>query len=232
MSNNKIFWASLSERCGAANDQCYNAMLDVAEHAGANGYMHMRSGYNRTDFARNQYMKAFMEASDRDNDLLVMLDGDHKHPADIISRFSAHDPQHGVVGALAFRRGEPYDPLFFLRLNGALHSTAEFEIGPTYPCAIVSTSAIAIRRWVLLELTHKGYLPPFFRYEYPTDSNEPSEDMYFGRICEQAGIWHYVDTSIIIPHAANTWIDENVFKAYLEAHPRLVTEKKIEVPGA
>jgi hypothetical protein len=81
-------------------------------------------------------------------------------------------------------------------------------------------------------LVQKGYFPPFFRYEYPTDGSQPSEDMYFGRICEQAGIWHYVDTSIIIPHATQTWVDENVFKAYLENHPKLISTSTIEVQGA
>jgi hypothetical protein len=174
-------------------------------------------------------MTSFLQNSTRDNDLLVMLDGDHKHPADIVSRFAAHDPQKGVVGALAYRRSEPYDPLFFLRVNNSLHSLSEFELGIVYACAIVSTSAISIRRWVLLELLQKGCTPPWFRYEYPVDKSEPSEDMYFGRICEQSGIWHYCDTSIVIPHSTLTMVDSSVNKAFLQSHPELVSTKSIEV---
>ena len=231
MNNPTVFYAALSERAGAASDDCYNAMLDVAEHCGANGYKHLRYGYSRTDFVRNEYVKAFLANTQRDNDLLVMLDCDHKYPADIVSRFAAHDPQLGVVGALAYRRGEPYDPLFFVRINGSLHSLAEFETNALIACAIVSTSAISIRRWVLLELMHKGYLQPFFRYEYPTDGSGPSEDMYFGRICEQAGIWHYVDTSLIIPHATKSWVDKDVYDAFMANHPGLTQTVSVEVPN-
>lgn len=231
MSRTNVWWASLCERNGAATDKCYNAMLDVAMNAGQNGYKRMSLGYSRTDYARNEFVKAFLQESKRDNDLLVMLDGDHQHPANIIERFAAEDPRLGVVGALAFRRGEPFDPLFFIRFNGGLHAPAEFNFGEIYACAIVSTSAISIRRWVLLELEHKGYLQPFFRYEYPVGGLGPSEDMYFGRICEQAGIAHHCDTSIIIPHATSSWVDENVFKAYLESNPTKIQTVSVEAPG-
>jgi len=223
MSN--IWWSSLPERGGVASDQVYNCMLDVAMNAGRNGYDRISISYTRTDFARNEICKAFKEKSTRDNDLLIMLDADHKYPADILERFAAHDPALGVVGALAFRRGTPYDPLFFVRANGGgLHSLAGFEYGPVYQCAIVSTSAISIRRWVLIELEHKGYLYPWFRYEYPTNSAQPSEDMYFGRICEQAGIWHYCDTSLVIPHLSPSYVDADVHQAWLANHPQAVGE--------
>jgi len=227
--NNQIFYAILSERSGAANDQCFNSLLDVAEHCGANGHKHLRQGYARTDHARNNFVKAFMENSSRDNDILVMLDCDHKYPVDIVSRLAAHDPIYGVVGALAFRRGEPYDPLFFVRIDGKLHALAELEYGPLYPAAIVSTSCISIRRWVILELEQRGYNYPYFRYEYPTDESSPSEDMYFGRICEQAGIRHYCDSSIIIPHASVTFVDQDVHEAYMKNNQHLISTQKTEV---
>jgi hypothetical protein len=162
----EVFWSSLPERNGVANDQVYNAMLTVAENCGASGYRRIGIDYARTDFARNEITKTFRDLSTRDDDLLVMLDADHKHPSDIVARFAAHDPSTGVVGALAYRRGEPYDPLFFLRdgPGGALFAPAQFERGLMYECAIVSTSAIAIRRWVLLDLDRKGYIWPWFRY--------------------------------------------------------------------
>jgi hypothetical protein len=229
MNKPDIFYACLMERGGAANDACCNALLDVAEHAGLNGHKHLRMGYGRTDFARNSFVSAFLQNSTSDNDLLVMLDCDHRHPADIVSRFAAHDPHEGVVGALAFRRGEPYDPLFFVRMDGGLHAIAEFEFGPTYACAIVSTSAIAIRRWVFLELAQFGWKQPYFKYEYPTDGSQPSEDMYFGRICEQSGIQHYCDTSIIIPHATQAYVDADMYRAYLAEHQDLISTKTIKV---
>lgn len=225
-----VWWSILSERAGAANDQCYISHLQVAMSAGQHGYSPILMGYARTDYARNELCKNFLQVSKRDDDLLIMLDGDHKHPGNILEKFAAEDPKLGVVGALAFRRGEPYDPLFFIRSEeGSLGSPLDFEMGPVYRCAIVSTSAISIRRWALLELEQAGYTWPYFRYEYPTNLALPSEDMYFGRICEQAGIWHHVDTSIVIPHAGIAWVDQEVRAAFLHAHP---AQGKIEMVKA
>lgn len=224
-----VFFAIPPERSGAANAESFNSLIDVALEAGRRGHKRQASiGYTRTDNARNLLCKAFAEAPGRHDDMLVMLDVDHLHPTDILDRFAAHDPSEGVVGALAYRRGEPYDPLFFIRDEaGALRSPASLDYGKTYKCAIVSTSAIAIRRWVFAELTQRGYAYPWFRYEYPTNGSQPSEDMYFGRICEQAGIWHYVDTGLIIPHAAQTWINREVHEAFLKANPRVIEEIKV-----
>ena len=218
--SNIVYFASLPERCGVANDEVYNRMMEIALKAGASGYHMATIGYSRTDKARNMLCKQFMETSDYDNDLLIMLDSDHMHPVDILDRFASHDPALGVVGALAYRRGEPYDPLFFVRdAEGTMRVPAEFERGAIYPCAIVSTSAIAIRRWVLVELLKRGYDYPWFRYEYPVNGGLPSEDMYFGWICERAGISHHCDTSLEIPHLGYRWTGTADFEAWKKAHP-------------
>lgn len=213
----------MPERNGAANYDCYNALLAVYHRAGFKGYQPITIGYGRIDQRRNDIAKLFYERTFRDDDLLVMLDADHTHPSDIVERFAAHSPKQGVVGALAYRRGEPYDPLFFLRdkVKGGLFAPSDptqFE-GKTIPCQIVSTSAIAIRRWVLTELIRAGKEYPWFRYEYPTGGAQPSEDMYFGHICEQVGISHYCDTSIVIPHMTYMYVDAEIQAAYMAANP-------------
>ena len=222
MDNPVIIWSVLPERNGAANDACYLNHLAVAAHCGRSGYSLISGGYARTDLARNNMSKTFLEMTKRDNDLLVMLDADHKYPQNVVEQFANEDPALGVVGALAYRRGEPYDPLWFVRNNGQLLSPIEYAMGEVYACAVVSTSAISIRRWVMLELTRKGYLWPWFRYEYPTSLDLPSEDMYFGRICEAAGIPHHVDTRIEIPHVTYKYIDRQTNEDHLRAHPELV----------
>jgi hypothetical protein len=229
----QTWYAFLPERCGAANYECFNSALAVAQYSGAKGYQQAQLGYTRTDTARNNLLKKFLEGSDRDDDLMVMLDCDHKYPPNIVERFAAHPAAiEGVVGALAFRRSEPYDPLFFIRddkqvLRGVADVT-ELK-SQTVRCAIVSTSAIAIRRWVLVELARFGVEWPWFKYEYPTGGAIPSEDMYFGRICEQAGIWHYVDTSLIIPHSTIGWVDDHVQAEYLKARPQLIAPEPVNV---
>jgi hypothetical protein len=86
-----VWWSILSERGGSANDQCWVTHLQVASECGKAGYKSMLLGYSRTDFARNELTKKFLEISKRDDDLLVMLDGDHKYPSDVVNRFAAED---------------------------------------------------------------------------------------------------------------------------------------------
>ena len=52
--------------------------------------------------------------------------------------------------------------------------------------------------------------------------------MYFGYICERAGIQHHVDTSIIIPHAQVGFIDQNVSKTYRDNHKELGTIEEVK----
>jgi hypothetical protein len=150
-----------------------------------------------------------------------MLDGDHVHPHDIVVRLSGHSPDLGVVGALYFRRGEPYDPLFFRRQpNGKLRNPAEWDAGMIYEADAVGTGAVAIRRWVLEQLTEAGYGYPFFQYAYPNDSGfSMTEDIFFARRCEEVGIHHYCDTSIITPHLGRRIIDQRDWEAYKATHP-------------
>jgi hypothetical protein len=225
------FWAILPERNGAANYECFNSMLDVAMNAGMNGYKRIMTGYTRVDDCRNGIVRTFLSASNDSNDLLVMLDADHKYPMDIIHEFTEHDPVLGVVGALAYRRGEPYDPLFYIRDEKGLHAiVGEFERGPIYQCAMVSTSAISIRRRVFDELLSKGFKEPYFRYEYDENTGScPSEDVYLSKVCELAGIKVYCDSGIEIPHATIAYVDHKTRAGYEKAHP--IPSKNMEITG-
>lgn len=227
------YWAILPERNGAANYECFGSMLDVAMNAGRNGYNRISSGYTRVDAVRNGIIRTFLKHAQDPNDLLVMMDADHKYPADILEAFTDHDPALGVVGALAYRRGEPYDALFFMRDEAGLHAVVgDFERGNNiYQCAMISTSSISIRKWVLDELQAKGFELPYFRYEYnTTDSGpNPSEDVYFSKVCEKADIPVYVDSGIEIPHATIGWVDHTTRAEYEKAHP--VATKEITVNG-
>lgn len=215
-----VFWALLMER--SLMDVAVDAMLDVATWCGHKGYSRIAIPYTRTDMARNSIVKMFMENSHDDNDALIMLDCDHAHPVDIVERLAAHDPERGVVGALYFRRGSPYDPLFFFVEEaplsppvdgGILRAPAEWEHGKTYECDVVATGAICIRRWVFDALKAAGIAWPYFRYVYPEPHYQQTEDVYFGLRCKEAGVKHYCDTSLIIPHLAiqginlDSWVE-------------------------
>ena len=218
-----VFYNILHER--AMLDPAVQAIRKVDYACGKAGYRQLMAPYARTDLARNAICQLFLEKSTSDDDWLVMLDCDHAHPQDIVTRLTNMEEkeyhQMGVVGALAFRRSEPYEPLFFIRDQyKVLRAPAEFEIGPVYQCHVVSTSAIAIRHWVFTKLAAHGYAWPWFQYKYVPGL--PSEDMYFAEICENSGISHFCDTSTIIPHLIWDWVDLEKFQTYLKAHTSLV----------
>ena len=149
-----------------------------------------------------------------------MLDDDHIHPEDVLERLVAHDKP--VAGALAFRRGEPYFPCAFMRDDQGVMRVME-----TYPKGLVEvtltgTGAIAIQRQVFTDLAAGGYEWPFFRYIYHAgDPVLPSEDIYFGECCESAEIQHYLDTTLVSPHLADSQVDEESWRNWVEDHPEV-----------
>lgn len=208
----KVFWAVPSER--SIPGDTFGALMNVAVVAGARGYTKIELPYMRTDLARNMIVQAFLDNSDDDNDVLVMLDCDHKHPSTILD-IAHYPPEIGVVGSLAYRRGGNHDPLFFIRGDdGLLHGAMQWEKEGLYRCAAVATCAIAIKRWVFLRLAEAGHRY-FFCYEYPDDGKPPTEDMVFARMCEENGIYHYCDTSVTTPHLITGWADGSQWEKFL-----------------
>lgn len=211
----EVMWSCLPDK--AINEYAFVADLAVASRAGNLGYSYITSNCQRTDVARNKLCAAFRKLAQDPNDVLVMLDGDHTHPYDTIERLVAHDPAQGVVGALAFRRGEPFFPCYFLRdVHGKLSIPLEWT-GDLTPCVVVGTGAIAIRRWVLDKIADAGYPAPFF-YEYDdamfATGEFRSEDITFGLICEKLGISHYCDTALITPHLITSAVDQTAWAQY------------------
>lgn len=217
-----IYWAALVER--NISDHAVNSLLDIAMQAGGSGFIRIRWGYSRTDIARNEIIRTFTTESKDPEDWLVMLDNDHLLPPDIITRLTKWGDDKGVVGALAFRRGPPYFPCFFVRLgDNNTHIVMDWGEPGLVPCALVGSGAIAIKRWVFTKLDEAGYEWPYFRYTYPPGNNIlPSEDIYFGNICEKAGVQHYVDTTFCIPHLSSATIDENTWRQYVRDHPKMM----------
>lgn len=193
----KVFWSVPLEREILVD--AFRAFLEVAMHAGAFGAIRIGVPMADTTTTRNRLCYSFLDASELDSDKLIMLDADHAHPPDIVPRLAIRP--EGVIGALYFRRGVPHDPMWFMRRENR-HLNAPAEWGKfVYPCAIVGTGAIGIKRWVLDRLQQAGH-EYFFKYEYPQGSlrRVPSEDIYFGHICEEIGINHHVDCSLITEH--------------------------------
>lgn len=216
----RVFWAVLLER--TITDTAANTLLEVSAVAAIRGYNRILAPYGRVDMARNFIVSGFMEHTKDPDDLLVMLDCDHEHPRTIVWDLAQHDPELGVVGALAHRRSEPHDPCFFLRTDEGLTNLREWQEGAIYECAIVGTGAVAIRRWVFEKLVESGeVVPPYwFTYDYQGGLNPPSEDVVFALKCERAGIPHYCNTGIMTPHIGQQLIGTKEFRAWMKANPK------------
>ena len=212
----RVFWIHLKER--TTGFRALDYLLDVAGVCGAAGYIRIKMPYARTDLARNLAIESFMAQSTNPNDVLVMLDNDHEIPPNTVERLASYE--FGVTAALAYRRGDPFDPIIFVRCaDGAMRPIAIWEDGVVIECDMVGHGAIAIKRWVFDKLQAAGWGPPFYRYEYPEDGRRPSEDMYFGRACETENIKHYCDTGLVIPHIIDDVVDDRKWRAWLEANP-------------
>lgn len=210
----RVMWAVPMER--SIQEYAVLALLQVAMHAGARGYAMLPMPYSRTDTARNRIVQRFLKETQNDSDTLIMLDADHAHPGDILERLAVHDV--GVVGALAFRRGAPFDPCFLMQdgESGETIRPAYWE-ERLYEGLIVGTGAIAIQRWVFRALDEAGFRYPYFRYEYDGDTFA-TEDIYFGECCRKVGIPHYCDMTLITPHLTVSQIDASTWHGWLEAH--------------
>ena len=180
------------------------------------GWHIIHHGYGRTDANRNEMARTFLES---DATHLVMLDDDHLHPPDIVQRLARwalkDTAKYEVVGGLNFKRGEPYFPCMFAKVGGDYRWPVEWPRAMGKVDAL-GHGAIMIARTALERLT-----PPFWKYEYLPwgDRDYISEDMYFCKQCEAAGIALWCDTTITSPHITDRFIDEKDYRAYLAAHP-------------
>lgn len=223
----QVFWAALMER--NVQDHAVNALLQVALHAGQRGYSMMSLPYGRTDVARNKIVEVFLQESKNIDDALVMIDNDHRLPPDLLTRLTRFPSREcGVVGALAFRRGAPFDPCCFVRLPDGEMATP-VDLKGCLRVSIVGTGAIMIRRWVFEALDQAGFKPPYFRYAYAEgNTNYPSEDVYFGLVCEESGIPHWVDCDTEIPHLIASEVDRSSWAQYMADHQDKIKMVELE----
>ncbi len=223
----KVFWAMLTERNGVSYSESFECLADIVAHnARLKDYYRMVGKPNPIAHARNAACQTFMAASKDPQDTLVMLDVDHIMQVDLVQRLAAHDK--GVVGALATTRGQmPFVCVFKRMPDGQYNQMTEWDEGELVEATIVGTGAIAIKRWVLEKLAHCA--PSWFRYQYAGYPFEATEDMYFGYECEKAGISHWCDTSLWIPHCVVAYTTPQEWLDYIKDHPEVAQVKPKEM---
>lgn len=178
--------------------------------------------YCRNDIARNKFAEV---ARRGDYEWLVMLDSDHKHPPDVVSRllrWPLENPDIRVVGGLNFRRGQPYDPCAFVKDDeGNVYSIVDWEPGIIEVDAL-GTGSIAIHTSVFDDIDF-----PWFGYSYEltqnVDDGWPGTDIFFCNKLEAAGIPMYVDTTTTSPHLIdNQTVTEQTYRSWLQANEERV----------
>ena len=197
-------------------------MEDLAAFNQISGIRRIRHPYARVDVARNRIEKKFCEITQHPESSVTMLDTDHLHDPETVVKLIQHNLP--VVGALAFRRGEPYDPQVYVKSEtGSLGQPTQWKPG-VLEADIVGAAAICIRRKVFTELEEKGFPYPHWRMIYEDGKNEfLGEDWYFARICQAAGIKHHCDMTLVAPHQDTIWIDE---KPWLIRQGHMQVEEK------
>lgn len=175
--------------------------------------------YGRTDVVRNKMVTKLLQSQFTH---LLMLDVDHIHPSDIITRLAKWvllDPDIKVVSGLNFRRGMPFDPVCRIYGEG---------VDPTEPTMIVNWEQGLIKVDEVgggSLLVHRSVFetlePPWFYnvYDEVWANSWPGEDIGFSRKCAKAGIGLYVDTTTTSPHCTEGTITEDTFRRFLRDHP-------------
>ncbi len=210
MSKVRVLVGVLPERGGVPTADIFFDFIAIAHR----GHAFVRLPYMRTDLARNTLAEHLLNESRFTH--LLMLDCDHRHPADIVERLQARveeDPNRLVVAGLAFRRGVPFDPCMYLAdADGSVYVPEQWEPGSVLKVDLVGSAALLIHRSVFEQLAR-----PWFAYDYShaPEGHWPGEDIWFSRRCLEAGIGVYVDTGCQSPHHIDNYVTEDTFRTHL-----------------
>lgn len=209
-SNFKPVIGLAMERCIPYADDVFWNLIGLAQQ----GYPFIRQPTVPIDVACNRFGQHLL---DTEYTHLIILGIDHVHPMDLVRKFAAHVeayPEHLVIGALNFRRGQPYDPLAFIYKGEDVYSVATWEPGEIVRVDAIGTNEMCIQRSVFERLPY----PWFYRDYSVNDENQTglSEDLVFCRALRRAGVDVWLDTGITNDHLINGKINETVFRAYVK----------------
>jgi len=143
---------------------------------------------------------------------IMMLDNDHKHPANIIRDLLKHDVP--IVGGLNYRRSKPYYPCAVTKVEeipeqpGMTKQTFAQKGSGLQKVAGIGTGCILIRLADIVDLEQPWFYMPYEDFDVPgmVKENWPGEDGGFCLKAGRAGIDMYCDTNITSPHLGEEWV--------------------------
>jgi len=149
-------------------------------------------------------------------DYVLFLDDDHTFPPDLFYRLIAANKD--VVGALCFRRIEPFGPCIFRwqtdQQNGNLmvHDRPDLIGNGLQKVDAIGFGAVLVKTEVFKKLGP----PPWFKF------SEVGEDLHFCDLCAQNGVEVWCDTNLEAPHINDLGIEvsSQTFVQYHQAKAR------------
>lgn len=164
------------------------------------------------DQARNQFVQMAQTLGPPNGpfDYILFLDDDHTFPHDLLYKLLSHNKD--VVGALCFRRIEPFGPCLFSWCTDAKNGNLMVRDRPDLigkglqRVDAVGFGAVLVK----MEVFQKLGPPPWFKF------SEVGEDLHFCDLCAQAGIEIFCDTDLVAPHINDDGheVDASVFYEY------------------
>lgn len=183
--------------------------IRMAQH----GHHFIWSEYGATAMVRN---KAAFQLLGSDYTHVLMLDADHRHPADIpemLVRWVMTYPEIKVVGGLNFGRRPPYKPACYLFGDNPdeLLVPTEWDREKLLEVAMVGAGSLLISKEVFEDIP-----PIWFENDYSgwEHGYYAGEDTVFSRKCRENGIKMYVDPQTTSPHIDMTGITEDTFRSW------------------
>jgi hypothetical protein len=148
---------------------------------------------------------------------IFMLDEDHDHAPDVVERLCnrvAEDPTRQVVGGLAFRRGEPFEPCAYVVEGDEVYSIAKWE-----PNSVIKVDRITLACTIIAREVFEALPPPWFNYDLTNirTGKWQTEDIYFSKLCQEHGIDLWLDTGTTNDHLTIGRINESTWKHYQAA---------------
>jgi len=209
-------------------DEVVPHFLEIAR-TGVNFLYHP---FGSIDSTRNRVAEALL-ASDYTH--VLMLDGDQKHPPDIVQRMAGwviHKPERLVVGGLYFNRRPPYLPLAWVKQDdGFFYQVHKWEKGLIEDVDLLAAGCLLINREVFEQIERPWFFNDYTGVEEQKELfNYPTEDIGFCKKVREAGIQICLDTTIESLHGANAWISEQTYRSYYEM--KEVEGEIVEVPEA
>lgn len=175
-------------------------------------------------YAREKIVEAVLKSEHFD--FIWWLDDDMVFPQDTLSRLLSHGKP--VVTALAYQRREPYNPCIFdwsplPKHEQPIAPKSVVEVGGIYDhvhdvehtglrkvdgcgaaCSLVDVD-------VYRKLDEAGKRPWYSNKNF-------GEDLYFSRLCNEAGIPIYADTDLIIGHLGDQVLVDETHVARYKSH--------------